>query len=141
MAKEVEERKLPIKIGLLSPGIMITDFITHSMGNDAFELPEKTKKVYNILLIIGVAISVIIVGVMGIRIITGSAEDKAEIKEQMVPYLIGCGVMFGAFTIWKIAMVIAGAVGIEVISPIPIAPQATFRPGLSITIASISGTS
>lgn len=47
------------------------------------------KKVYNILLIIGVAISVIIVGVMGIRIITGSAEDKAEIKEQMVPYLIG----------------------------------------------------
>ena len=28
---------------------MITDFITHSMGNDAFELPEKTKKVYNIL--------------------------------------------------------------------------------------------
>ena len=40
---------LDIKIGLLSPGIMITDFITHSMGNDSFELPEKTKKVYNIL--------------------------------------------------------------------------------------------
>lgn len=49
LAKEVEEKKLPIKIGVLSPGIMITDFITHSMGNDAFELPEKTKKVYNIL--------------------------------------------------------------------------------------------
>lgn len=49
LAKEVEEKQLPIKIGLLSPGIMITDFITHSMGNDAFELPEKTKKVYNIL--------------------------------------------------------------------------------------------
>lgn len=49
LAKEVEEKKLPIKIGVLAPGIMITDFITHSMGNDAFELPEKTKKVYNIL--------------------------------------------------------------------------------------------
>lgn len=49
LAKEVEEKELPIKIGLLSPGIMITDFITHSMGNGAFELPEKTKKVYNIL--------------------------------------------------------------------------------------------
>ena len=49
LAKEVDEKELPIKIGLLSPGIMITDFITHSMGNDAFELPEKTKKVYNIL--------------------------------------------------------------------------------------------
>jgi len=49
LAKEVDEKQLPIKIGLLSPGIMITDFITHSMGNDKFELPEKTKKVYNIL--------------------------------------------------------------------------------------------
>jgi len=34
----------------------------------------------------------------------------------------------------------AGAVGIEVISPMPIAPQATFRPGLSMTMALISGT-
>lgn len=49
LAKEVEDKALPIKIGVLSPGIMITDFITHSMGNDEFELPEKTKKVYNIL--------------------------------------------------------------------------------------------
>ncbi len=28
---------------------MITNFITHSLGEDEFELPEKTKKVYNIL--------------------------------------------------------------------------------------------
>lgn len=49
LAKEVDDKHLPIKIGLLSPGIMITDFITHSMGTDSFELPEKTKKVYNIL--------------------------------------------------------------------------------------------
>lgn len=49
LAKEVDEKNLPIKIGLLSPGIMITDFITHAMGDESFELPEKTKKVYNIL--------------------------------------------------------------------------------------------
>lgn len=35
----------------------------------------------------------------------------------------------------------AGAVGIEVISPIPMAPQATFSPGLSTTMASIFGIS
>ncbi len=49
LAKEVEIKKLPIKVGVLSPGIMITDFITHSMGTDRFELPENVKKVYNIL--------------------------------------------------------------------------------------------
>ena len=49
LAKEVDEKNLPIQIGKLSPGIMITDFITHSVGDESFELPEKTKKVYNIL--------------------------------------------------------------------------------------------
>lgn len=66
--------------------------------------------IYNVLLIIGIAVSVIISGIMGIRIMIGSAEEKAQIKEQMIPYVIGCGVMFGAFAIWKIAMIIAGAV-------------------------------
>lgn len=49
LAKEIDDKKLPIQIGLLSPGIMITEFTTHSMGKDVIELPEKTKKVYNIL--------------------------------------------------------------------------------------------
>jgi len=34
----------------LAPGIMITDFITHANGDKTkIELPEKTKKIYNIL--------------------------------------------------------------------------------------------
>jgi len=33
----------------------------------------------------------------------------------------------------------AGAVGMDVISPIPMAPLARFNPGLSMTIALISG--
>jgi len=49
LAKEVEIKKLPIKVGKLSPGIMITDFLTNSLGNDKISLNEKTKKVYNIL--------------------------------------------------------------------------------------------
>lgn len=31
LSKEVKEKNLPIQVGMLSPGIMITDFITHSM--------------------------------------------------------------------------------------------------------------
>ena len=39
-----------IKVCRLTPGIMITDFITHANGDaTTIELPEKTKKVYNIL--------------------------------------------------------------------------------------------
>ena len=49
LAKEVDGKKLNIQIGLLAPGIMITDFVNHSMGTNGFELSEKVKKVYNIL--------------------------------------------------------------------------------------------
>ncbi len=50
LAKESEERKTNVIVGRLSPGIMITDFITNALGDkQKIELPLKTKKVYNIL--------------------------------------------------------------------------------------------
>ena len=46
----IKKNKKDIIVGRLSPGIMITDFITNALGNkEKIELPEKTKKVYNIL--------------------------------------------------------------------------------------------
>ena len=50
LAKESAERNTGVIVGKLSPGIMITDFITNALGNgEAINLSEKTKKVYNIL--------------------------------------------------------------------------------------------
>ena len=49
LALEAEEKNTGVIVGKLSPGIMITEFTTHSLVNDKIELSEKTKKVYNIL--------------------------------------------------------------------------------------------
>jgi NAD(P)-dependent dehydrogenase (short-subunit alcohol dehydrogenase family) len=50
LAKELEEHNSKVKAGRLSPGIMITDFTVKALGGkEAIDLPEKTKKVYNIL--------------------------------------------------------------------------------------------
>ena len=50
LAKEAKEKDTGVIIGRLSPGIMITDFITNALGNkEKINLSEKTKKVYNIL--------------------------------------------------------------------------------------------
>jgi len=50
LAKESAERNTGIIVGKLSPGIMITDFITNALGDkEKINLSEKTKKVYNIL--------------------------------------------------------------------------------------------
>lgn len=49
-AKEIQDKNLPLIIGKLSPGIMITDFLTSAKGRqNQTVLNEKTKKVYNIL--------------------------------------------------------------------------------------------
>lgn len=49
LAKESEEKNTGVIVGRLSPGIMITDFITTAGNGEKINLPEKTKHVYNIL--------------------------------------------------------------------------------------------
>ena len=50
LAKELEERKNNVKAGLLSPGVMITDLTVKALGGEErIELPDKTKKFYNIM--------------------------------------------------------------------------------------------
>ncbi len=50
LAKESQEKDTGVIIGRLSPGIMITDFISNALGDkERIKLSEKTKKVYNIL--------------------------------------------------------------------------------------------
>ena len=49
-AKELEERNSKVKLGRLSPGIMITDFTKKALGGEQeISLPEKTKNFYNIM--------------------------------------------------------------------------------------------
>ena len=68
------------------------------------EVRDISNTIYDVLFYIGMSISVIIGSVLGIKIILASAEEKAKIKEQLIPYIIGCFVIFGSFGIWKIAM-------------------------------------
>ena len=47
---EAEKMNTNVLVGKITPGIMITNFITTALGNgEKIELDEKTKKVYNIL--------------------------------------------------------------------------------------------
>lgn len=72
------------------------------------ELKKDSASVFNTLLAIGVGITVIVGAYLGIKFIMASVEDKAKIKEMLIPYVIGCVVIYGAFTIWKITVVLLG---------------------------------
>lgn len=73
---------------------------------DKGSLQNASSSIYNILLICGVIIAVLIGSIMGIKFMIDSVEEKAEIKAALVPFAIGCIVVFGAFGIWKIVVTI-----------------------------------
>ena len=69
---------------------------------DKTKLQDTSNVIYNILLLAGMVAAVVISGILGIKFMIGSAEEKAQIKDALIPFIIGCIVVFGAFGIWKI---------------------------------------
>ena len=48
---------------------------------------------------VGVLVAVVILLILGIKYMIGSAEEKADYKKNMVPYLVGAVLIFAASTI------------------------------------------
>lgn len=69
---------------------------------DDNKLQNTSNMIYNILLILGMCIAVIVAAILGIKFMIGSVEEKAQVKDALIPFIVGCVVIFGAFGIWKI---------------------------------------
>lgn len=70
------------------------------------DLKQLSNTIYNILLVIGIVIAVLLGAVLGIKFMLEGAEGKAEVQKALVPYVMGCIVIFGAFTIWKVVVLV-----------------------------------
>lgn len=77
-----------------------------NVGLDEGVIKDLSNTMYNILFVLGIVIVVIWGLVIAIKFITGSVEEKAEVKKTVIPYVAGCVVLFGAFTIWKVVVTI-----------------------------------
>ena len=75
---------------------------TNAESDNALETGSNL--LYNILLTIGIAVALIWGLVLGIQFVTGSLEEKADVKKGLIIYLIGCVVIFGAFGIWRLLL-------------------------------------
>lgn len=71
---------------------------------DEDKLGETSSTIYNILFTIAVVLAVAVGMIIGIQFIIASVDEKAKIKEILVPYVVGVFIVFAAFTIWKIAV-------------------------------------
>lgn len=82
------------------------DEVDKEAVTDDTVLKNTTDKIYNILLVLGIVLSVIVGGILGIQIMWGSIEQQVKAKEMLLPYAVGCVVIFGTFGIWKICLTI-----------------------------------
>lgn len=71
---------------------------------DRDSLKTTSAKIYNILFAIAVVIAVAVGMIIGIQFMIASVDEKAKIKETLVPYIIGVFIVFAAFPIWKIVV-------------------------------------
>lgn len=67
-------------------------------------LKDTSDTIYNILFAVAVMVAIIVAMILGIQFMWASADEKAKVKEALMPFVVGCIVVFGSFTIWKIAI-------------------------------------
>ncbi len=60
---------------------------------------------------VGVLVAVVILLVLGIKYMMGSAEEKADYKKSMIPYLVGAVLIFAASAITGIVYDMASSIG------------------------------
>ena len=70
------------------------------------ELTDMAGKILGIIQVLGSVVSVLALVVIGIKYMLGSVEEKAKYKETMLPYIVGCIMLFAitniATTLYKI---------------------------------------
>lgn len=63
------------------------------------QISEIGAKILSAVTTAGIVLSVIMLAVLGVKYMMGSADEKAEYKKSMMPYLVGAVLIFAASTI------------------------------------------
>lgn len=60
------------------------------------DISNFSASVINVIAIVGSAAAIVTLIILGIKYMMGSAEEKAEYKKTLLPYIIGAAMVFGA---------------------------------------------
>lgn len=61
-------------------------------------------QIIGVITTVGVVVAVVVLLILGIKYMMGSASEKAEYKKTMIPYLVGAILIFGASAITKVVV-------------------------------------
>lgn len=71
-------------------------FTGEATGVNVSEVTKWTNNIINIVATVGSGAAIIILIILGVKYMMGSAEEKAEYKKTLLPYIIGAIFVFGA---------------------------------------------
>jgi len=100
----IEEESEGNNKGDFTDVLIDTDYYKPTGGSNAgvAELEMKIGTVLSVITNLGMILSVLISAILGVKYMLASVEEKAEIKSDMIPYLIGACLVFGVCTVVKI---------------------------------------
>ena len=74
-------------------------------GNGNVQINDLTKvgnNIVTIIQVVGIIIAVIVLLVIGIKYMMGSASEKAEYKKTMIPYIVGAVLIFAGTSLVRV---------------------------------------
>ena len=84
--------------------------ITPLQGTGTGSVKSLGQQILGIVQLVGSIAAVVVLVVLGIKYMMGSAEEKAEYKKTMIPYLVGAILIFGASAITKVVVSIGSGI-------------------------------
>lgn len=83
--------------------------MANGSGNQPKEVLNLGKTIVSIMQTVGIVVAVVVLLILGIKYMMGSAEEKAEYKKTMIPYLVGAILIFASTTIVNVVYNIANS--------------------------------
>lgn len=80
-------------------GLAPNGLTANASATGTTEVQNFGQNIMGVIQVAGVVIAVIILMILGIKYMMGSAEEKAEYKKTMIPYIVGAILIFAASTI------------------------------------------
>ena len=85
--------------------------LTGSSNANTTTMQNIGNQIITVVSVAGSIVSVVVLIVLGIKYMMGSASEKAEYKKTMIPYLVGAILIFGASAITKVVVNLASGIG------------------------------
>ncbi len=89
------------------------DTIANGNGDQPDQVITLGATIVTIMQTVGIVVAVVVLLILGIKYMMGSAEEKAEYKKTMIPYLVGAILIFASTTIVHVVYNIATSLKLQ----------------------------